>query len=136
VERTTLSFVASAVALAFLALAPFPAAAFEAQTSDGNMVRVDVQPVQLTPGKPAVFEVRLNTHSVSLGYDIAKAASLKDSQGKTYHPAAWDGSPPGGHHRRGSLEFPTLQGTPTSVTLTLKDIAGVPERNFQWRLGG
>lgn len=112
----------------------FRGQAFETQKSNSNMVIVEVKPVELVAGKPATFDIRLDTHSVDLGYDMVKAGLLRDSQERTYTPETWKGSPPGGHHRSGVLEFPTLEGNPSSVTLTLKDIGGVPERSFQWKM--
>ena len=111
------------------------AMAFDTRTSDENAVRVDVKPVALAAGKPAVFEIRLNTHSVSLNYDLMEICSLQDGEGKTYKAIEWKGSPLGGHHRRGTLEFPKLEGTPQSVKLVIRTIAGVPERSFEWKIG-
>jgi len=109
--------------------------AYERQSSNAAMVRVDVVPVQLTAGQTAKFEIRMNTHSVPLEYDLVAASLLKDGQGREYKPLDWNGSPPGGHHRSGILEFPAVaQGTQT-VTLYIKNIAGIPERSFQWKVG-
>jgi hypothetical protein len=121
-----------------LALAGFfsQAGAFQAKTNDENAVWVEVKPVQLAPGQPAVFEVRLNTHSVDLSYDMVKVSSLQDSQGKVYQATAWKGSSPGGHHRKGTLEFPQLQGNPQTVKLVIQGIADVPKRVFEWKLEG
>lgn len=110
------------------------AGAFETKSNNENSVRVDVKPVQLAAGKPAVFQVRLNTHSVNLDFDIAKACMLQDSQGKEYKAIRWNGSPPGGHHRSGTVEFPELKGSPKSVRLIIKGIAGVSERTFEWTI--
>jgi hypothetical protein len=110
------------------------AKAFEAKTSNESAVRVDVKPVQLTTGKPAIFEIRLNTHSVNLAYDLREVCVLQDVSGKQYKAVKWDGSPPGGHHRSGKLEFPKLEGNPQSVKLIVKNISGVPERIFEWKL--
>lgn len=114
----------------------FEARGFDAQTSDENRVRVDVKPITLAAGRPAVFEVRLNTHSVELDYDLTKLCLLRDNEGKTYKALNWKGSPPGGHHRKGVLEFPELQGTLQSIKLIIKDIAGVSERSFEWEIKG
>jgi hypothetical protein len=111
------------------------AIAFDIQTSNESSVRVDVKPVALGAGKPAAFEIRLNTHSVSLNYDMVELSSLQDSEGKIYRAVEWKGSPLGGHHRRGILEFPTLEGTPQSVKLVIRGIAGVSERSFEWKIG-
>jgi YHS domain-containing protein len=111
------------------------AIAIDIQTSDENSVRVDVKPVALIAGKPAVFEIRLNTHSVNLNYDMLEVSTLQDSEGKIYKAVEWKGSPLGGHHRRGILEFPKLGGIPQSVKLILRRIAGVSERSFEWKIG-
>ena len=125
------------IILAVLALVGVAgASAFDIKTSDENMVRVDVKPVQLAAGKPAIFEVRLNTHSVNLNDDMAEACLLQDNLGKVYKVTNWKGSPPGGHHRRGTLEFPELEGTPQSIKLIIKGVSGVPERSFEWKLDG
>ena len=42
------------------------AGAYEMRSNRENRVRVDVKPVQLTPGQPARFEVQMNTHSEAL----------------------------------------------------------------------
>ncbi|UCE55208.1 MAG: hypothetical protein JSV31_07135 [Desulfobacterales bacterium] len=109
--------------------------AYKMKSNRQNRVRVDVRPVQLVAGKPAKFEVRMNTHSVSLNQDLVAVCILKDNQGREYQPMNWQGSPPGGHHRQGVLEFPTLDGNPTSIILVIRDIAEVPERTFRWSIG-
>jgi hypothetical protein len=111
------------------------AKAFDIQTNDENSVRVDVKPVALVAGKPAAFEIRLNTHSVSLNYDLKEISSLQDNEGRIYKAVEWKGSPSGGHHHRGILEFPKLEGTPQSVKLIIRGIAGVSERSFEWKIG-
>jgi hypothetical protein len=107
--------------------------AYETLKSRKNMVTVDVRPVELSPGQPARFEVRMNTHSVDLDYDMVAAGILKDNQGNEYRPTNWDGSEPGGHHRRGILAFPALEGKSKSVTLVIKSISNV-DRTFKWEL--
>jgi hypothetical protein len=119
--------------LAFLGLLT-NASAFETKSNNENRVRVDVKPVQLVSGKPAVFKVRLNTHSGDLSSDMVKVCILQDSQGKEYKAIRWNGSPPGGHHRSGTLEFPELKGSPKSVKLIIKGVAGVPVRTFEWTI--
>ena len=111
------------------------AIAFDVQTNDESAVRLDVKPFALVAGKPAVFEIRLNTHSVNLSYDMVEVCSLQDSEGRIYKAVEWKGSPLGGHHRRGTLEFPKLEGAPQSVKLVIRGVAGVPERSFEWKIG-
>ena len=108
--------------------------AYKSITDRSNSVRVDVRPLQLQPGQPVRFEVRMNTHSVTLSQDLQAVSILEDNGGKTYQPTGWKGSPPGGHHRRGTLEFPPLEGSPESITLVIRDTAEGPERVFEWSL--
>ena len=110
------------------------ASAYEMKSNSENRVRVDVRPVQLTAGQPVKFEVRMNTHSADLGQDMAAVCTLKDNNGREYKPTAWQGSPPGGHHRKGVLEFPNLTDNTESITLIIREIDNVPERTFNWRI--
>lgn len=109
-------------------------ASYEHQTNSANSVHVDVVPIQLSSGKQATFEIRMNTHSVPLEYDLTAVSSLKDDQGHEYRATAWKGSPAGGHHRSGVLEFPAIAKSAKSITLYIKNIADVPERTFEWKL--
>ena len=108
------------------------AGAYEMRSNGENRVRVDVKPVQLAPGQPARFEVRMNSHSETLGEDMVAISSLKDNAGRLYQAIAWQGSEPGGHHRKGVLEFPELKDNPESITLIIRKVAKVPERTFEW----
>ena len=110
------------------------AGAYNSIKSRKNGVTVDVKPLQFVTGKPARFQVRMNTHSVNLGEDMVAVSLLRDDQGREYRPLRWDGSPPGGHHRNGVLEFPNLEGNIKSFTLLIRNIAGVPERTFEWKM--
>lgn len=110
------------------------AGAYRSITSRMNGVTVDVKPIQFDPGRPAKFQVRMNTHSVDLGEDMTVVSTLKDDQGREYGPVSWEGSPLGGHHRRGVLTFPALEGDAESVTLIIRNIANVTERIFEWKV--
>jgi hypothetical protein len=124
------------VAIIFLALLGWTwnANAYSSLTSSENSVTVDVRPIQLRPSQPAEFEVRMNTHSVDLSQDMVSVSTLKDDQGRDYQPVAWKGSGPGGHHRKGVLEFPVIDGSSKSVKLTIRNVADVPERTFEWKI--
>jgi hypothetical protein len=76
----------------------------------------------------------MNTHTVDLVEDMTAVCTLKDDQGREYHPVSWNGAPPGGHHRKGVLEFPALDGSTKSVTLVIRNVGGVPERAFEWKV--
>jgi hypothetical protein len=106
--------------------------AYETQSNNKGQVTINVRPLQLVPGQPAKFEVRMNTHSVTLDHDLVTAFTLKDDQGREYQPTQWDGSPPGGHHRKGILEFPELNGDAGKITLVIREISNVPNRTFEW----
>jgi len=106
--------------------------AFRPITSRENAVTVEVRPEQLVDGQPVKFTVRMNTHSVTLTEDMVAVSELKDDTGRTYQPVNWKGSPPGGHHRSGTLEFPKLEGSPKTVRLVIRNVSNVPERIFQW----
>ena len=124
-------FVSLMIMLFFVTLTA-DASAYETKSNKKNSVRVDVRPVQLLPGKPAKFEIRMNTHSGDLSQDLIAVCSLKDSSGREYRPTNWNGSPPGGHHRSGVLEFSELAEGAESITLVIREVANVPERVFNW----
>ena len=124
--------IAALVIVAVAAGLTVDAGAYEMRSNGENRVRVDVKPVQLVPGQTAKFEVRMNSHSETLGEDMVAVSSLKDSAGRVYQATAWQGSEPGGHHRKGVLEFPELEDNPESITLIIRKVAKVPERTFEW----
>ncbi len=110
------------------------------QTSEGGQVTI----AATWEGEAAgpVFDVALNTHSVDLdGIDLAQSADLRADNGVEVKPAAWE-APKGGHHRSGVLTFPTTtpDGKPLIakdtrvLMLTIRGVAGVPERVFRWEL--
>lgn len=110
------------------------------QTSEGGEVTVEVTWKGESAG-PA-FDVTMDTHSVDLdGYDLRKQAVLRNDRGQEVRARAWD-APKGGHHREGTLSFPEkttggsdLIGPDTRrIELVIRDVAGVPERSFEWNL--
>ncbi|HBY97624.1 MAG TPA: hypothetical protein DEP84_27390 [Chloroflexi bacterium] len=113
-------------------------ASFPVQTSEGGQVSVAV--TWSGPATGLVFDVAMNTHSVNLdGYNLKQLAVLRTDQGQEVRPSGWETSG-GGHHRAGTLIFPDegRDGRPVlgaevhAVTLVIRDVAGVPERSFQW----
>ncbi|MDP2917150.1 MAG: hypothetical protein Q8O16_04385 [Dehalococcoidia bacterium] len=107
------------------------------QSSEGGSVTIDVKWLGLRDNA-LIFDVSMDTHSVNLDvYDFKKQALLRDSEGKEYRATVWE-SPPGGHHREGTLGFEfngTLaQGTAKTFELVIRGVAGVPERILSWRL--
>jgi hypothetical protein len=125
------------IVLLLLAIVPAMATssfAYEAQTNNANGVFVTVTPKNLAQYQAAEFDVSLNTHSVDLSQDLTAVAELSDDQGHRYLPSRWEGTPPGSHHRKGTLIFPNLQTPVKSVTLIIHDVAQVPERTFSWQV--
>ena len=132
IKHVKISHFASLVMILFLVTLAADALAYKTKSNKENQVRVDVRPVQLSPGKPAKFEIRMNTHSGDLSQDLIAVCTLTDSSGREYRPINWDGSPPGGHHRSGVLEFSDLGEEAKSITLVIREVANVPERIFNW----
>ncbi len=110
------------------------AATFQTQTVEGGSVSVAVTPIALKLGAPLEFDIAMNTHSVDLSNDMLTAVVLRDDAGKEYAPTGWDGPSSGGHHRSGKIKFAALTTNTKSISLIVKNIAGVPERTFKWNL--
>lgn len=110
------------------------------QTNEGGQVTITVT----WQGKSAgpVFSVEMDTHTVDLdSYNLQQLAVLRLDQGQEIAPSSWN-TLAGGHHRRGTLAFPSTRpnGTPVikpktqRVELIIRNVSGVPERIFQWRV--
>ncbi len=110
------------------------------QSVEGGEVTVKVTPLTLTTADAATldFAVSLDTHTVELNYDLAQLAVLTDNLGNEYTPAAWTPEKSDGHHVGGLLSFADragiVQADVTELTLNVKDVAGVAERLFTWKL--
>lgn len=130
---STLMIGAFAVAIPLAVAAP--ASKLTTQESNQGQVTVAVTPLALSEAADAWrFEVRLNTHVTPLTQDLAAVSVLSDGKGHEETPVAWQGDPPGGHHRKGELVFKPISPAPESVTLTIRDVGAVPERKFVWTL--
>ncbi len=99
---------------------------FRTVTNTQNEVEFGV-----TPLSPSEFQISINTHSVPLDFDLMEVATLYDDTGRSYRPAAWDGSPPGGHHRSGTLRFSNLPKNTKNFKLVIIDSA---TREFAWTI--
>jgi hypothetical protein len=76
------------------------------------------------------FDIKLDTHSGSLDYEMAKISYIRDSKGNIIKPDSWDGGK-GGHHFEGTLKFPKFDDS-RGFELVIKDVAGVKERVLKW----
>ncbi len=112
---------------------PYSPSQFETITNSESGVTIDVTPLNLDKlNEPLKFDVTLTTHEGSMDFEMTENSVLLDSKGKEYGPTGWDGSPPGGHHRSGTLTFPAVKDV-GNVKLVIKDVNGVSERIFEWR---
>lgn len=125
--------------LAFVAAASLAAAGsaseLEQKTSSAAGVTVKVTPRSVAPGVASwEFGVVLDTHSQALDDDLAKSAVLVDSRGVRHAPLAWEGAPPGGHHREGVLRFKGLTALPDAIELRITRPGESAPRAFRWTL--
>jgi hypothetical protein len=119
-----------------------PAAALsDGATQSNESGQVTIAATWLGSSAGPVFNVAMNTHAVDLdGYDLKQLAVLRVDGGREMQPSSWE-APKGGHHRSGTLTFPTTtaDGKPFisadthTVELVIRGVAGVPERVFIWR---
>ncbi len=99
------------------------------KTNAENGMTVAVTPKRNTDGSWD-FSVTVDNHAVSVTQDMVAVSSLVDGSGANVAPTSWTGDPPGGHHRKGVLQFsPFSTG---SVSLTIRDLGSVTSRTFTW----
>ncbi|MDO8207380.1 MAG: hypothetical protein Q7T38_06120 [Gallionella sp.] len=110
------------------------AAEITPQTSNERGIKVTAT-LQAIPAdaKTWTFEVTLETHIQPLNDDLARSATLI-VDGKQYLPLAWDGAPPGGHHRKGVLRFQATGPQPRSMELQIRLAGDTTPRSFKWSL--
>ena len=94
-------------------------------------VSFKITPLDFDFDIPVKFEVKIDTHSGSLNFDMTEISMLEDDKGNKFQPLRWEGSPPGGHHRSGTLYFPALNSQTKEIKLIIKDVS---ERVFVWEL--
>lgn len=111
------------------------APAFPTRSSDAGGVKVVVTPkVMDWTASIWDFNVVIDTHTKALNENLAQAAVLVDDSGRRYAPIAWQGDPPGWHHRKGVLRFTAPTEMATAIELQISNVGGVPVRSFQWDL--
>lgn len=110
------------------------AVALAPQENSGGEVDIKVTPLVLKAGERPQFRLEFNTHSVELDFDVAKVTSLIINGNKVDSSSVWEGSPPGGHHREGTLTFVDNLAETKSVILILRGVAGISERKFIWQI--
>jgi hypothetical protein len=104
------------------------------RTSNAGGVTVSVKAKSVEPGAAVwEFDVALNTHSQDLGDDLVKNSVLVEANGR-HEPLAWEGAPPGGHHRSGTLRFKGLAKLPDAIELQIRRPGEPAPRSFRWKL--
>ena len=113
-----------------------PAGAASTRRSEGG--KVTVEATWAGPPAGAVFDIKLDTHSVDLDSIDLSDAVLRNDRGETLSARPWT-APKGGHHREGTLTFVgDVEGFfsgARSVELDLVGIGGTPERVLRWEIG-
>jgi hypothetical protein len=106
------------------------------QRSEGGQVTVEA--TWNGPASGASFDVKLDTHSVSLDALDLSNAVLRNDRGETLTAQPWTAAK-GGHHREGTLTFggdaTAFFAGSRSVELVLSGIGDVPERTLRWTIG-
>lgn len=136
-RRTLLATATAAVVIALVPLAAAHAQspALAAQKSAARGVTVSVQPLDISPAAASwAFKIVLDTHSANLSDDLEKAAVLVDDRGAEHRPAGWQGAPPAGHHREGTLAFAPVTPRPGAIELRIQRPGEPAPRAFRWRL--
>lgn len=106
------------------------------QTSDGGQVTVVVDWAGSAGG--AVFDVKLDTHSVDLdALDLANTTLMND-RGEMLTARPWT-APKGGHHREGALTFDGDESAFLAgakwIELVITGVGDLPERTLRWEVG-
>ena len=107
--------------------------ALASQSSSEASVTVKITPRTLT-GATWDFEVVFDTHSQELKDDLEKAAVLVADGGASQAPVKWQGDPPGGHHRSGTLQFKAVSPMPAAIELRITRQGEAKPRSFRWQL--
>lgn len=108
--------------------------------SDAANVTADIvflNPLEAVPKDDLAFRVALNTHSAPLSeYDIVKSVQLTTDKGVSIEEGfAWQPESEANHHRSGLLKLKNtgiFDKDTKWVRLELKNLDGVPIREFKW----
>jgi len=105
------------------------------QTSSERGVTVLAAPRELSStAKVWEFEIVLQTHSQDLTDDLEAISALVADGRATQAPTAWEGDPPGGHHRKGVLRFAPVTPRPETIELRILRPGESSPRSFQWQM--
>lgn len=117
-----------------VASAGVSAADLKQQSSSEWGVTVRAIPRDLSPAaKVWEFDIVLETHSQELSDDLKTTATLVGDGGGKQVPTAWEGDPPGGHHRKGVLRFSPMKPPPQTIELVILRPGESAPRTFRWQ---
>jgi len=108
-------------------------------------VTVEIQFAGITFREDLAFNVKMDAHSVEIvRYRLNKMSTLANDQGTQVQPSMWEISfiSVSGDTLSGTIYFPSkdASGKPLisqgvrNLTLQIEDLAGIPERVFQWSI--
>lgn len=108
-------------------------------------VTVEIQFAGLTHRGDLAFNVKIDTHSVKLSqYKLDKMSFLANDQGTQVQASMWEISfiSVSGDILSGTIYFPSKDASGKllisqgvrNLTLKIEDLAGIPERVFQWSI--
>lgn len=95
-------------------------------------MKITVEPRGFPRTKTWDFAITLETHTQPLDDDLVNGATLL-ADGKPYRPVGWEGSPPGGHHRKGVLSFAVVTPQPQVLELQMRRTGEASPRIFRWQ---
>jgi len=105
------------------------------QTITDGAVTYTVTPKDLTTlATTWDFEISMDTHTGSLDQDLVALISLVDNNGIESRATKWEGDPPGGHHREGTLKFSTVTPRPAFIELNIQTTGGTKETSLRWNI--
>jgi len=123
------------VAVAAPMLLPAHGKPLPMQENRAGPVRVAVTPQELASSADTWrFAIQFNTHVMPITQDMVAVSSLSDGKSAGEKPTAWEGDPPGGHHRRGVLVFKAIKPMPATITLHIREVGDIADRTFTWNL--
>lgn len=99
-----------------------------------NGIWVDVGGVYDRAESTLTLTIKFTTHSGSLDFQVDEIATLSINGHEVVLPVTWVGSPPGGHHRSGELNYEDLPADVKSITLQLSTKGRMGVRTFAWDL--
>lgn len=104
------------------------------QTATIGIVTYKVTPKNLSRSSISWdFEIVLDTHTGSLDQDLVQRVRLSDDKAREYQATKWEGDPPGGHHREGTIQFKSGSDV-KSITLKINPGKNMEEKSLTWEI--